>query len=190
MSVLRPITFLSTGDSFTTIATSFHLGVSTVAQIVRETCDTIWEQLKDTHMLCPDRDRWMSIAGQLDVPPPSLLPAAPELGPLPYVVVGDEAFPMKPHLLRPYSGRRLPENTQNRDDEPDEDEVGVEDEEESILRPLGNLRGNRASNESQRIRDTFRRYFNSPAGQVPWQYAHVNRGTRLGRSLARAVVEP
>ncbi|CAJ1081155.1 protein ALP1-like [Xyrichtys novacula] len=103
---------------------------------------------------------------------------------------------MKPYLLRPYSGRRLPENTrvfnyrlsrahrvventfgiltqrwrvytgrlqvgpetadsivratcilhnmlrsakiggQNPDDEPDEDEVGVEDEEESILRPI------------------------------------------------------
>lgn len=49
-------------------------------------------------------------AGQLDVPPPSLLSSAPELGPLPYVTVGDEAFPMKPCLLRPYSGLRLPED--------------------------------------------------------------------------------
>lgn len=33
-----------------------------------------------------------------------------------------------------------------------------------------------ASAEALRVRDTFRRYFNSPAGQVPWQVSHVNRG--------------
>lgn len=38
------------------------------------------------------------------------------------------------------------------------------------------LRGNRASAEALRVRDTFRRYFNSPAGQVPWQVPHMNRG--------------
>ncbi len=36
----------------------------------------------------------------LDVLPPSLLPSAPELGPVPYLVVADEAFPMKPYLSR------------------------------------------------------------------------------------------
>uniref|UniRef100_A0A8C1XYC4 DDE Tnp4 domain-containing protein n=1 Tax=Cyprinus carpio TaxID=7962 RepID=A0A8C1XYC4_CYPCA len=31
-------------------------------------------------------------------------------------------------------------------------------------------RGNRASEEALHIRDTFRKYFVSPAGEVPWQY--------------------
>lgn len=31
-------------------------------------------------------------------------------GALPYVIVGDEAFPLKTYLMRPYSGRNLPED--------------------------------------------------------------------------------
>lgn len=46
--------------------------------------------------------------GTLNVPPPSELPDAPELGKVNHVIVADEAFPLKPYLLRPYPGRRLP----------------------------------------------------------------------------------
>ena len=60
------------------------------------------------------------------------------------------------------------------DDDEDEDEDG-----ERILRPLRNLRRNRASEESQTTRDTFRQHFTSSAEQVPWQYAHVRRGCRV-----------
>ena len=49
-------------------------------------------------------------AGDLDVPLPALLPSAPELGNVPYVFVADEAFPMKPYLLRPYPGRHHQED--------------------------------------------------------------------------------
>ena len=293
--------------------------MSTVAQIVKETCEAIWDVLKDSYMPVPDRKMWLSNskrfeerwnfphcigaldgkhvviqsppnsgslfynykhtfsvvlmamvdadykcicidvggyggnsdggifansnlgralqAGQLDVPPPSPLPSAADLGPLPYVAVGDEAFPMKPYLLRPYSGRRLPEDLRvfnyrlsrarrivenafailrqrwriytgrvqlapdtadsvikatcmlhnflrcatMRGDDPggeldyDDDE---EDDGEGILRPLRNLRGNHASAESQRIRDAFCKHFSSSAGEVSWQYGHVNRGRR------------
>ena len=48
--------------------------------------------------------------GTLGVPPPSELPSAPGLGQVTHVVVADEAFPMKPYLLRPYSGKGLPED--------------------------------------------------------------------------------
>ena len=34
-------------------------------------------------------------ADALHVPPPAALPGAPELGPLPYAVVGDNAFPLR-----------------------------------------------------------------------------------------------
>ncbi|KAJ8381228.1 hypothetical protein SKAU_G00020060 [Synaphobranchus kaupii] len=155
-------------------------------------------------------------AGDLNVPPPSPLPA-PELGPVPYVVVADEAFPMKPYLLRPYPGSRLQEHLRvfNRrlrrwrvfyrrlqvcpevadsvvkatcilsnflqcaegdqhPGEPYEDDGG-----ESVLVPIRNLRGNRASAEALRVRETFRQYFVSPAGQVFWQYDHVHRGVSM-----------
>ncbi|KAJ8356651.1 hypothetical protein SKAU_G00194450 [Synaphobranchus kaupii] len=146
--------FISTGDSFTTIAASFRLGASTVAQIVRETCNAIWENMKEKYMPCP------------------------KLGPVPYVVVADEAFPMKPYLLQPYPGSRLQEDLRcaEGDQHPDGGEPYEVDGGDSILAPIRNLRGNRASAEALRVRETFHQYFVSPAGQVSWQYDHVHHG--------------
>ncbi|XP_029588260.1 uncharacterized protein LOC115173902 [Salmo trutta] len=44
----------------------------------------------------------------LEIPPPAPLPGAEDLGPVPHVFVGDEAFPLRPNLMRPYAGRQLP----------------------------------------------------------------------------------
>ncbi|XP_024294282.2 protein ALP1-like [Oncorhynchus tshawytscha] len=46
--------------------------------------------------------------GTLDIPLPASLPGAEDLGPVPYVFVGDEAFSLRPNLMRPYAGRQLP----------------------------------------------------------------------------------
>ncbi|XP_020363112.2 protein ALP1-like [Oncorhynchus kisutch] len=46
--------------------------------------------------------------GTLDIPPPASLPGAEDLGPVPHVFVGDEAFPLRPNLMRPYAGHQLP----------------------------------------------------------------------------------
>ena len=45
--------------------------------------------------------------GELGVPEDKLLPNAAELGPMPHVIVGDEAFPLKTYLMRPYPGKNL-----------------------------------------------------------------------------------
>ena len=43
------------------------------------------------------------------LPNPSPLPGTTEPE-LPYVIIGDEAFPLQNYLLRPYPGRLLPGN--------------------------------------------------------------------------------
>ena len=48
--------------------------------------------------------------GELDIPPPKALPNAPEMGILPYYIVGDEAFPLRPDLMRPYLRKAKGEN--------------------------------------------------------------------------------
>ena len=42
----------------------------------------------------------------LQLPPPEPIEGAEHLGPLPYVVVGDEAFPLQQHVMRPYPGKQ------------------------------------------------------------------------------------
>ncbi|XP_058618261.1 uncharacterized protein LOC131531494 isoform X1 [Onychostoma macrolepis] len=43
----------------------------------------------------------------LHVPPSTSLPGAAHLGDVPFVMVGDTAFPLKPFLMRPYPGANL-----------------------------------------------------------------------------------
>lgn len=43
----------------------------------------------------------------IDLPNDKLLPHAPEIGPMPYVLVADEAFPLITHIMRPSPGRGL-----------------------------------------------------------------------------------
>ena len=47
-------------------------------------------------------------AGTLSVPRNTPLPGSGELGEMPYVMVGDAAFPLRPYLMRPYPGKGLP----------------------------------------------------------------------------------
>ena len=42
------------------------------------------------------------LQGDLDVPPPKALPNFPNQGTLPHCIVGDEAFPLRMDLMRPY----------------------------------------------------------------------------------------
>ncbi|KAK7879819.1 hypothetical protein WMY93_033508 [Mugilogobius chulae] len=47
-------------------------------------------------------------AGTLGIPGDTPLQGAEEKGPMPYVLVADEAFPLQRHIMRPYPGRQLP----------------------------------------------------------------------------------
>lgn len=164
--------------------------------------------------------------GTLNVPPPSELPGAPELGKVNHVIVADEAFPLKPYHLRPYPGRRLPTEKRifnyrlSRARRISENVFGILSQlfrvfqrtfqvQPSVvdkvvkaacalcnyLRPNGNdqnhateddhdcektlqgfehCRGQRASVEAQNVRELYKEYFNSPAGEVA--HDHVSHG--------------
>lgn len=73
-------------------------------------------------------------------------------------------------ILTNYVRSNIAETNEEAEEEEEED-PGVG----GALRPIGALRGNRASAEAIRVRDAFKRYFNSPAGRVPWQ-DHALRG--------------
>lgn len=49
---------------------------------------------------------------QVNLPEPKQLPADINGERMPHVIVADEAFPLKPFLLRPFPGKQL--NTENR----------------------------------------------------------------------------
>jgi len=188
--VLICLRFLSTGDSYRTIAFNFRIGVSTVHYTVIRVCNAIWEVLQPDYLPVPTTDMWRTSAekfellwnfphcvgavdgkhvvmqapansgsvfynykgsfsivllaivdaeyrfiavdigqygsssdggvfarstigralqsNQLNLPDAAQLSHAPQLGPLPYYLVGDEAFPLETFLLRPFPGRGLP----------------------------------------------------------------------------------
>ena len=48
----------------------------------------------------------------LHFPDDTPLPGAAHIGPMPFVVIGDEAFPLQQHLMRPFPGKGCPKNQQ------------------------------------------------------------------------------
>ena len=53
--------FLATGDSFNTLALCFRLDVSTVQNIIMDTCDAIWDSLAPTYLPEPKKEDWKNI---------------------------------------------------------------------------------------------------------------------------------
>ena len=187
--------FLATGESYTSLAYSFRVGKSTVANLVQEVCEAIWNELGGIYMKMPcSPNEWRLIAenfqvrwnfplcigaidgkhvlmkspeksgslyfnykgsfsvvlmalvdanykfiyinvgaygrnsdggifsnsdlgkalanNDLHLPEDCVLPQAVNLGPLPYVTVGDEAFPLQKHLMRPFPGKQCSEDKQ------------------------------------------------------------------------------
>jgi len=54
---------LSTGTCFKALQFDFHIGKSTSAEIVRETCTMIWTIFQPLEMPQPTTNQWLEIAG-------------------------------------------------------------------------------------------------------------------------------
>ena len=53
--------FLASGDYFRTLSARFRVGVSTVHNIILETCSELWDILQPRVMPEPTKDDWMRI---------------------------------------------------------------------------------------------------------------------------------
>ena len=56
--------YFATGNSFTSLHYEYLLGATTVREIVRDTCDTIWECLKPAYMSARDKNDWIRTADE------------------------------------------------------------------------------------------------------------------------------
>ena len=59
--IIFTFSYLASGDSINGLATRFRLGNSTVQEIIKNTCDAIWEELAPTELKPPTAEDWQRI---------------------------------------------------------------------------------------------------------------------------------
>jgi len=67
VQVVICLRFLSTGDSYRTIAFNFRIGVSTVHYAVVRVCDAIWKVLHKEQLPLPTTDMWLANASKFEL---------------------------------------------------------------------------------------------------------------------------
>lgn len=58
--------YLASGDSMTSISYAFRIAHNTVSKIVSETCEAIWDSLKDTVFVKPSVSSWEQVADDFE----------------------------------------------------------------------------------------------------------------------------
>ncbi|XP_071581623.1 uncharacterized protein [Temnothorax nylanderi] len=58
--------YLATGDGYQTIALSYRIGRSTTGQIIKETCDAIWDSFNADVLFTPTRNGWQKISDEFE----------------------------------------------------------------------------------------------------------------------------
>jgi hypothetical protein len=56
--------YLAAGNSFLLLHYEYMLGVTTIREIVRDTCEAIWECLRDAFMPQKSKKDWLHTAGE------------------------------------------------------------------------------------------------------------------------------
>ncbi|XP_040187301.1 protein ANTAGONIST OF LIKE HETEROCHROMATIN PROTEIN 1-like [Rana temporaria] len=59
--LLITLRYLATGNSYSSLQYEFRIGISTISEIVKQTCDAIWT-LKCRFMPIPNKEKWEDIA--------------------------------------------------------------------------------------------------------------------------------
>ncbi|KAK7915401.1 hypothetical protein WMY93_011162 [Mugilogobius chulae] len=113
-------------ETFQSLSFQYRMGASTVSNLVRDTCDALHLVLKEDHLkicLCqrghPSRasdaglfahsDLFAALErGLLNIPPSKALQHTDQQAP--YVFVGDDAYPLRSDLMKPYSHQQLDHN--------------------------------------------------------------------------------
>lgn len=54
--------YLASGDSMVSVSYSFRIGPTTVSNIISETCEAIWTNLKDNILKVPTEENWNKIS--------------------------------------------------------------------------------------------------------------------------------
>lgn len=60
------IRYLASGDSMRSLSYAFRVGHNTVSKIVSETCEVIWQCLKDTVFIKNDENSWQNVADNFE----------------------------------------------------------------------------------------------------------------------------
>ncbi|KAG1935444.1 protein ALP1-like [Pimephales promelas] len=128
MRLSLTLRFLATGETFRSLSFQYRIGRSTISEIVMETCQALYEVLKDDHLKTPTTEaEWREVAmgfenkwqfpnclGAIDGKHIYIQPPANSGKPLPgsnislpYAFIGDEAFPLRIDLMKPYPFRNL-----------------------------------------------------------------------------------
>jgi len=58
--------YLASGDSMKSMSYAFLVAESTVSQVVRDTCDILWEQLKDVVFQPVSEEMWRDVADEFE----------------------------------------------------------------------------------------------------------------------------
>lgn len=58
--------YLASGDSMRSIGYAFRVSPNTVSMIIHETCNVIWEKLKDIVLPIPSQDAWLKVAADFE----------------------------------------------------------------------------------------------------------------------------
>ena len=61
MEIIFTFSYLASGDSMNGLAIRFRLGNSTVQEIIKDTCDAIWEEFAPTELKLPTTEDWQRI---------------------------------------------------------------------------------------------------------------------------------
>lgn len=58
--------YLASGASMKSISYNYRLGLSTVSNIIKETCFALWECLHEDYLPVPSEEKWQKIAEEFE----------------------------------------------------------------------------------------------------------------------------